>query len=49
MELRELVEREFGEEGDLPRAIDLVHVGGGVQQARHLARQEADLVRLILP
>lgn len=41
-ELRELVESEFMEEGSLRRALDLVAAGGGIDEARTLARQEAD-------
>ena len=40
--LLELIEGEFSEDGDLQRALDLVVAAGGIEQARQLARQEAD-------
>lgn len=43
-ELEALVQREFDGGASLPRALELVHLGGGIQAARRLARQEADLV-----
>ncbi|CAL8471829.1 g11371 [Coccomyxa elongata] len=42
-ELEALVQREFDGGASLPRALELVHLGGGIQAARRLARQEADL------
>ncbi len=43
-ELEALVQREFDGGASLPRALELVQAGGGIQAARRLARQEADLV-----
>ena len=43
-ELEALVQREFDGGALLQRALELVHLGGGIQAARRLARQEADLV-----
>ncbi len=47
-ELEALVQREFDGGASLPRALELVAAGGGIQAARRLARQEADMVRLAL-
>jgi all-trans-nonaprenyl-diphosphate synthase len=41
-ELRALIDSEFNEAGGLPRAIQLVRAGGGIEQARTLARTEAE-------
>ncbi len=43
-ELEALIQREFDGGASLQRALELVHLGGGIQAARRLARQEADLV-----
>lgn len=43
-ELEALIQREFDGGATLQRALELVHLGGGIQAARRLARQEADLV-----
>ncbi len=40
--LLELIEGEFGEDGDLEKALQLVYAAGGIEKARQLARQEAD-------
>lgn len=42
-QLLELIENEFQEAGDLEKALELVRRGGGIETARTLARQEADL------
>jgi all-trans-nonaprenyl-diphosphate synthase len=42
-ELRELIDSEFTEDGSLERALQLVTEAGGIEAARQLARQEADL------
>ena len=44
-ELCSLVDSEFTEAGGLPRALQLVTEGGGMSEARALARREGDLVR----
>lgn len=41
--LEELIGNEFVDEGDLAEAIALVHSGGGIDEARDLARREGDL------
>jgi len=41
--LRVLIEREFQEDGDIEKAIELVQVGGGISGAQRLARQEGQL------
>ena len=43
-ELEGLIQNEFDGGSSFSRALDLVHLGGGIQAARHLARQEADMV-----
>ncbi len=43
-ELRALIDSEFNEAGGLPRAIELVRLGGGIEQARTLARRQAEQV-----
>lgn len=43
-ELRALIDSEFNDAGGLPRAIELVNVGGGIEQARTLARCHAEKV-----
>ncbi len=45
-ELERLIQNEFDGGATLERALELVHLGGGIQAARQLARQEADMVRL---
>ena len=45
-ELEGLIQNEFDGGASLARALELVHLGGGIQAARQLARQEADLVRM---
>lgn len=47
-ELRRLVEAEFPDEGDLDRALALVAESGGLDDARRLARAEADAARAAL-
>ena len=47
-ELRALVEAEFPDEGDLAAALDLVAASGGLDDARRLARAEADAARAAL-
>lgn len=42
-QLRVLIEREFQEEGDIEKAIELVRVGGGISGAQRLAREEGQL------
>ncbi|CAK0783050.1 hypothetical protein CVIRNUC_006245 [Coccomyxa viridis] len=42
-ELEGLIQNEFDGGSSFARALDLVHLGGGIQAARHLARQEADM------
>jgi geranylgeranyl pyrophosphate synthase len=44
-ELRDLIDSEFNGVGGLPRAIELVNAGGGIESARTLARSHADQVR----
>lgn len=44
-ELEGLIQNEFDGGASFPRALELVHLGGGIQAARRLARQEADMVR----
>lgn len=44
-ELRGLIDSEFNNAGGLLRAIDLVYAGGGIEQARTLARCHAEQVR----
>ena len=46
-ELEALIQREFDGGATLPRALELVHAGGGIQAARRLARAEADMVSVI--
>ncbi|KAF3794764.1 putative solanesyl-diphosphate synthase 3 [Nymphaea thermarum] len=41
--LREIIESEFTEMGSLELAIELVYKGGGIERARDLAKQKADL------
>jgi all-trans-nonaprenyl-diphosphate synthase len=41
--LEELIGNEFVDEGDLEEAIALVHSGGGIEEARKLAKREGDL------
>jgi all-trans-nonaprenyl-diphosphate synthase len=41
-ELLDLINSEFVEEGSLERALELIKLGGGIEAARQLARQEAD-------
>lgn len=41
-QLAGLVEREFSEEGDFERAIDLVHESKGIERSRELATQHVD-------
>ena len=48
-ELDGLIQNEFDGGASLQRALELVHLGGGIQAARQLARQEADLVRMPIP
>ena len=43
-ELEGLIQNEFDGGASLARALELVHLGGGIQAARRLARQEADMV-----
>lgn len=43
-ELRGLIDSEFNGAGGLPRAIELVNAGGGIEQARTLARCHAEQV-----
>ena len=43
-ELRELIDSEFNNVGGLPRAIELVNAGGGIESARTLARCHAEQV-----
>jgi all-trans-nonaprenyl-diphosphate synthase len=38
----ELIQSEFSEPNSLQRAIELVSSAGGVEEARRLAREEAD-------
>ncbi len=45
-ELERLIQNEFDGGATFERALELVHLGGGIQAARQLARQEADMVRL---
>ena len=48
-ELEGLIQNEFDGGSSFSRALDLVHLGGGIQAARHLARQEADMVSCLPP
>lgn len=41
-ELRDLIDSEFNNAGGLPRAIELVNAGGGIESARTLARCHAE-------
>lgn len=41
-ELLDIIQSEFVEEGSLARALELVQQGGGIDEARRLARAEAD-------
>lgn len=41
--LREIIDSEFTEVGSLQSAIELVHRGGGIERARSLAKQRADI------
>ena len=43
-ELRDLIDSEFNNAGGLPRAIELVNAGGGIESARTLARCHAEQV-----
>ena len=43
-ELEGLIQNEFDGGASFARALELVHMGGGIQAARQLARQEADMV-----
>lgn len=45
-ELERLIQNEFDGGSSFLRALELVHLGGGIQAARRLARQEADLVSI---
>lgn len=45
-ELERLIQNEFDGGASFLRALELVHLGGGIQAARRLARQEADLVSI---
>lgn len=47
-ELRALIEAEFPDDGDLDRALALVAESGGLDDARRLARAEADAARAAL-
>jgi all-trans-nonaprenyl-diphosphate synthase len=42
-ELRNIIDSEFVEEGSMERALALVGETGGIEEARLLARQQADL------
>eukprot|EP01025_Chloroclados_australasicus_P039692 TRINITY_DN4122_c0_g1_i1.p1 TRINITY_DN4122_c0_g1~~TRINITY_DN4122_c0_g1_i1.p1 ORF type:complete len:378 (-),score=43.12 TRINITY_DN4122_c0_g1_i1:904-2037(-) len=44
-ELRDLIENEFAEEGDLAHALELVQENGGIEAARSLARRQGDLAK----
>ena len=44
-ELQALIDGEFTGDGGLPRALQLVTEGGGIEDAMGLARREGDLVR----
>ena len=44
-ELEALIDSEFTGDGGLPRALQLVVDGGGIDDAMMLARREGDLVR----
>lgn len=46
--LRALVEAEFPDDGDLEEALRLVGASGGLDDARRLARAEADAARAAL-
>lgn len=41
-ELLDIISSEFVEEGSLLRALELVREAGGIEEARLLARQQAD-------
>ncbi|CAE8602340.1 unnamed protein product, partial [Polarella glacialis] len=41
-ELARLIRRRFADEGDLERALVLIHEGGGVERAYRLAEKMAD-------
>ena len=41
--LREIIDSEFSEDGSLDEAIELVHRCGGIERARELAKEKADL------
>ncbi|ONK68154.1 uncharacterized protein A4U43_C05F8070 [Asparagus officinalis] len=41
--LREIIDSEFSEDGSLVEAIELVHKCGGIERARELAKEKADL------
>jgi all-trans-nonaprenyl-diphosphate synthase len=43
--LESLIEREFNEDGDLEMAMNLIQESSGLQQARELATEQADLAR----
>ncbi len=42
-ELLDIISGEFVEEGSLARALELVRETGGIEEARLLARQQADM------
>ncbi len=46
-ELEALIDSEFTGDGGLPRALQLVVDGGGIDDAMMLARREGDLVRCL--
>lgn len=41
--LLQLIQGRFQEEGSLQRALELVQLGGGIDKARALAREQGDL------
>lgn len=43
MKLREIIDSEFCETGSLEEAIDIVKKSGGIEKARELAKEMADL------
>ena len=47
-ELHALIDSEFTGDGGLQRALQLVVQGGGIEDARALARREGDMVSLHL-
>eukprot|EP01026_Neomeris_dumetosa_P033719 TRINITY_DN2697_c1_g1_i4.p1 TRINITY_DN2697_c1_g1~~TRINITY_DN2697_c1_g1_i4.p1 ORF type:complete len:368 (-),score=33.92 TRINITY_DN2697_c1_g1_i4:212-1315(-) len=44
-ELKELIEDEFNNQGDLERALKLVHICHGIQFAQNLAQSQGDLAK----